>query len=84
MTNQMRGEARGARLPGVTRPTTKDAYAAEPGQRHTWPWWSVGGRTYRPIKDGPRIQVRLVWWRDDRPAGLAHLVDAVTRLYAGP
>lgn len=41
------------------------------------------GVTYRSIKDGPRIPVRLVWWRDDRPAGLADLVDAVTRLYAG-
>ncbi|GAB3616548.1 LysR family transcriptional regulator [Okibacterium endophyticum] len=41
------------------------------------------GVSYRPIKDGPRIPVRLAWWRDSRPAGLADLVDAVTRLYAG-
>lgn len=41
------------------------------------------GVTYRPVKDGPRIPVRLVWWRDDRPRGLAELVDVVTRLYAG-
>jgi DNA-binding transcriptional LysR family regulator len=40
------------------------------------------GVTYRPVKDGPRIPVRLVWWRDDRPRGLAELVDVVTRLYA--
>lgn len=42
------------------------------------------GVTYRPIKDGPRIPVRLAWWHDHRPAGLADLVDAVTKLYAGP
>lgn len=41
------------------------------------------GVTYRPIKDGPRIPVRLVWWRGDRPAGLSDLVDRVTQLYAG-
>jgi len=40
------------------------------------------GVTYRPIKDGPRIPVRLAWWRDNRPNGLSDLVDAVTRLYA--
>lgn len=41
------------------------------------------GITYRPIKDGPRIPVRLAWWRDDPPTGLNELVDAVTQLYAG-
>lgn len=41
------------------------------------------GITYRPIKDGPRIPVRLAWWRDHRPPGLEDLVSAVTRLYAG-
>ena len=40
------------------------------------------GVTYRPIKDGPRIAVRLAWFHDDRPDGLDALVDAVTRLYA--
>ncbi|TJY70805.1 LysR family transcriptional regulator [Arthrobacter sp. CAU 1506] len=40
------------------------------------------GVSYRPIKDGPRIAVRLAWRRDDRPNGLEDLVDAVTRLYA--
>jgi DNA-binding transcriptional LysR family regulator len=40
------------------------------------------GVTYRPIKDGPRIPVRLAWWRNDRPAGLTDLIDAITRLYA--
>ncbi len=40
------------------------------------------GVTYRPIKDGPRIPVRLMWWQDERPPLLDALVDAVTRLYA--
>lgn len=40
------------------------------------------GVTYRPIKDGPRIPVRLAWWHDHRPNGLRDLVDAVTHLYA--
>lgn len=40
------------------------------------------GVTYRPVTDGPRIAVRLAWWRDDRPAGLADLIDAVTHLYS--
>ena len=40
------------------------------------------GVTYRPIKDGPRIPVRLAWWHDHRPHGLDDLIDAVTRLYA--
>lgn len=40
------------------------------------------GITYRPIKDGPRIPVRLAWWRDHRPTGLVNLVDAATKLYA--
>jgi DNA-binding transcriptional LysR family regulator len=38
--------------------------------------------TYRPIKDGPRIPVRLAWWHDHRPHGLDDVVDAITRLYA--
>jgi hypothetical protein len=38
--------------------------------------------TYRPIKDGPRIPVRLAWWHDHRPHGLDDLIDAITRLYA--
>ncbi len=42
------------------------------------------GVAYRPIKDGPRIPVRLVWWRDHPPNGLGDLVDAITRLYATP
>ena len=40
------------------------------------------GVTYRPIKDGPRIAVRLVWLRDARPAGIDELVHTVTELYA--
>lgn len=42
------------------------------------------GVTYRPIKDGPRIAVRLVWLRDARPPGLDELVHTVTELYATP
>lgn len=37
---------------------------------------------YRPVKDGPRIPVRLAWWQDNPPTGLHDLIDAVTRLYA--
>jgi len=40
------------------------------------------GVVYRPVKDGPRIPVRLAWWRDSRPSGVNDLVDAVTGLYA--
>ncbi|WP_327247861.1 LysR family transcriptional regulator [Streptomyces sp. NBC_01320] len=40
------------------------------------------GVTYRPIKDGPRIPVRLAWWHDHHPNGLGDLVDAITQLYA--
>lgn len=39
------------------------------------------GVTFRPIKDGPRIPVRLVWWRDDPPAGLPDLISTVTHSY---
>lgn len=39
------------------------------------------GVTYRPVKDGPRIPVRLAWWRDGPPSGLGDLVTAVTALY---
>lgn len=39
------------------------------------------GVVYRPVKDGPRISVRLAWWRDARPKGLAALIDTVTGLY---
>ncbi|OAB88760.1 LysR family transcriptional regulator [Janibacter melonis] len=41
------------------------------------------GVTFRPVKDGPRVPVRLAWWRDSVPSGLGDLVDAVTRLYSG-
>lgn len=41
------------------------------------------GVVYRPVTDGPRIAVRLAWWRDARPRGLDDLVDAVTARYAG-
>jgi DNA-binding transcriptional LysR family regulator len=40
------------------------------------------GVTYRPIKDGPRIAVKVAWWHDHRPHGLDDLIDAITRLYA--
>ncbi|WP_053384086.1 LysR family transcriptional regulator [Leucobacter celer] len=42
------------------------------------------GIKYRPVTDGPRIPVRLAWWRDAAPSGLAELIDAVTRLYSDP
>lgn len=40
------------------------------------------GVTYRPVKDGPRVPVRLMWWRDSVPRGLEELVDAATALYS--
>lgn len=40
------------------------------------------GITYRPITDGPRIPVRLAWWRDAQPPALHELVSSVTRLYS--
>lgn len=39
------------------------------------------GVTYRPVKGGPPVPVRLAWWRGQHPQGLSALVDAVTRLY---
>jgi len=41
------------------------------------------GISFRPVKDGPRIPVRLAWWRDEPPAGLTQLIDAVTAAYGG-
>ncbi|MFT3662181.1 MAG: LysR family transcriptional regulator [Gordonia sp. (in: high G+C Gram-positive bacteria)] len=40
------------------------------------------GVAYRPINDGPRIPVHLVWRRDERPTGLSQLIDMVTALYS--
>ncbi len=40
------------------------------------------GVSYRPVKDGPRIPVRLAWWRDQPSRELGELVDAVTALFA--
>lgn len=40
------------------------------------------GITYRPVRDAPRLEVRLSWRRDARPAGLDALVNAVHDLYA--
>ena len=34
------------------------------------------GVTYRPIKDGPRIPVRLAWWHDHRPHGLGPKIQS--------
>lgn len=51
--------------------------AAATAEHHPRP-----GIRYRPVTDGPRIPVRLAWWRDARPSGLAELIDAVTELYA--
>ena len=42
----------------------------------------AAGRGVGPLKDGPRIPVRLVWRRDARPPGLDDLVHTVTELYA--
>ncbi|WP_206448082.1 LysR family transcriptional regulator [Agrococcus sp. KRD186] len=39
------------------------------------------GIRFRSVKDGPRIAVRLAWWRDEAPAGLTQLIDAVTAAY---
>lgn len=44
---------------------------------------SRAGITYRPVSDGPRIPVHLVWWRDHPPRGLNDLINAVTGFYAG-
>lgn len=40
------------------------------------------GVTYRPVKDSPRIPVRLAWWKGTDPPGLHDLISAVTELYA--
>lgn len=52
--------------------TTSEATAAHHARRDV---------LFRPIKDGPKIPVRLAWWRDNRPPGLDELIDAATRLY---
>lgn len=36
---------------------------------------------YRPLKDGPRIPVRLAWHRHEPPAGLGELISLATDLY---
>jgi DNA-binding transcriptional LysR family regulator len=36
------------------------------------------GVTYRSIKDGPRIAVRHLWWRDQPPPAQRHHIDAAT------
>lgn len=40
------------------------------------------GVVFRPLRDGPRIPVRLAWWRNDPPRPLAELIDEVTQLYS--
>lgn len=37
--------------------------------------------SYRPLKDGPRIAVNLVWHRAQPPAGLNELITLITGLY---
>ncbi|MCW4465553.1 LysR family transcriptional regulator [Glutamicibacter sp. MNS18] len=37
---------------------------------------------YRPLRDGPRIAVRLAWHRNEPPEGLGELISLVTRLYS--
>jgi DNA-binding transcriptional LysR family regulator len=39
------------------------------------------GVAYRPARDAPPIVVRLAWWRDDPPAELAELLEAVRAAY---
>lgn len=39
------------------------------------------GVTYRPVKDGSRVAVRLAWWKDQPPAELPELIQVVTALY---
>lgn len=39
------------------------------------------GVLYRPVSDGPRIPVRLAWWRDAPPESLSDLIREVSRLY---
>lgn len=40
------------------------------------------GVSFRAVSDGPRIPVRIAWWRGQAPEGLGDLIDAVTGLYA--
>ncbi|MGG5752699.1 LysR family transcriptional regulator [Zafaria sp. Z1313] len=40
------------------------------------------GVRYVPVKDGPRIAVRLAWRKGEPPPGLADLIDAATGLLA--
>lgn len=40
------------------------------------------GVVFRPLIDAPAIPVRVVWWRDDPPAGLAALLDLCRAAYA--
>lgn len=39
------------------------------------------GISFREVKDGPRIAVRIAWRRGEQPAGLRELVDLATGLY---
>ncbi len=41
------------------------------------------GVAYRPVRDAPPIVVRLAWWRDDPPAELSELLEAIRAAY-GP
>jgi DNA-binding transcriptional LysR family regulator len=54
--------------------TTSEATEAHHGR---------AGITFRPVKDGPPIAVRLMWWRGQAPPQLAELVAAVSGVYAG-
>lgn len=40
------------------------------------------GIKFIPITDAPRIAVRLVWWRNEAPAGLEDLIEMTSNLYA--
>ncbi|MEV4349922.1 LysR family transcriptional regulator [Actinoplanes sp. NPDC049596] len=39
------------------------------------------GVAYRPVRDAPRIEVRLAWWRNDPPSGLAELIALARAAY---
>ncbi|GIJ46046.1 LysR family transcriptional regulator [Virgisporangium aliadipatigenens] len=40
------------------------------------------GVAYRVLRDAPRIEVSLAWWRDDPPPHLDELIGVVRELYA--
>jgi DNA-binding transcriptional LysR family regulator len=41
------------------------------------------GVVYRPVRDAPRVDVRLAWWADRPPPGLEAFAGLVRTLYGG-